>query len=194
MANLPLAEWWYNTTYHSSLQSTPYEVFYGQPAPTHVPYLIGDSHIEAVDRTLRAREEAITQIKANLLTAQNRMKQLADTHRTEREFEVNDWVYLKMVPFRQSSLGQRKTTKLSPRFAGPFRIIKRVGPVAYQLELPEGARIHDTFHVSCLKKKKGFESVNSSVPGFIYESAQEYIPEEVLDRRAKKVGNRAGTF
>lgn len=56
---LPLAEWWYNTNFHSSIQTTPYEVVYGQPPPLHLPYLPGESTNLTVDRTLSAREEAI---------------------------------------------------------------------------------------------------------------------------------------
>nr|GEW20866.1 Ty3/gypsy retrotransposon protein [Tanacetum cinerariifolium] len=56
---LSLAEWWYNTNHHSSIDTTPFEVVYGQPPPVHVPYVGGDSKVDAVDRTLTAREAAI---------------------------------------------------------------------------------------------------------------------------------------
>ena len=48
---LPLAEWWYNTTFHSAIQTTPYEVVYGQPPPIHLPYLPGESKVQLVDRS-----------------------------------------------------------------------------------------------------------------------------------------------
>ena len=57
---LPLAEWWYNTTYHSAIRSTPYEIIYGQPPPLHMPYLPGESSSPVVDRTLQKREELLT--------------------------------------------------------------------------------------------------------------------------------------
>lgn len=71
---LPLAEYWYNTTYHTSIQTTPFEVLYGQPPPLHLPYVPGD-------RTMIAREQAIETLKHHLQRSQNRMRQFADRHR-----------------------------------------------------------------------------------------------------------------
>ena len=70
---LPLAEWWYNTTFHSTIQTTPYEAVYGQPAPSHLPYLPGESSVLAVDRSLQARQAATKMLKFYLLRAQNRI-------------------------------------------------------------------------------------------------------------------------
>jgi len=63
---IPLAEWWYNTNWHSSTSITPYEVVYGQPPSLHIPYVQGDSKVEAVDRSLRAREDCIRLLKYHL--------------------------------------------------------------------------------------------------------------------------------
>ena len=63
------AEWWYNTNYYTSTHSTPYAIVYGQPAPTHLPYLAGDSRVEAVDRTLQTRKAAIKMLKFYLQKA-----------------------------------------------------------------------------------------------------------------------------
>lgn len=68
---LPLAEWWYNTSYHTALHTTPYEVVYGQPPPLHLPYLAGTSTVEAVDRSLKTREVAIKMVKFYLQRSQN---------------------------------------------------------------------------------------------------------------------------
>ena len=97
---LSLAEWWYNTTFHSSIHTTPFEIVYGQPAPTHMPYLPGDSRVETVDRSLQAREAAINLLKFHLNRAVNRLKQQADKQRTDREFSVGDMVYVKLQPYR----------------------------------------------------------------------------------------------
>ena len=56
---IPLAEWWYNTSYHSSTHIIPYEIVYGQLAPTHISYLTGASMVGAVDKSLQAREATI---------------------------------------------------------------------------------------------------------------------------------------
>ena len=66
---LPLAEWWYNTSYHTAINSTPYAIVYGQAAPTHLPYLAGDSKVEVVDRSLQTREVAIKMLKFYLQRA-----------------------------------------------------------------------------------------------------------------------------
>lgn len=95
---LALAEWWYNTNFHTSIQTTPYEVVYGQPPPIHLPYLPGESTNLVVDRSLTARQEALKLLHFHLLWAQNRMSQQANRHRSDREFAMGDFVYLKLQP------------------------------------------------------------------------------------------------
>ena len=73
----------------------------------------------------------------------------------ERQFEAEDLVYLRLQPYRQSSLKQKGAEKLKPRFYGPYKVIGKIGQVAYELELPQGSKIHNVFHVSCLKKALG---------------------------------------
>jgi hypothetical protein len=70
-------------------------------------------------------------------------------------------VFLLLQPIRQSSLKRSRAEKLKPKFYGPYRVIRRVGEVEYELELPEGSKIHNVFHVSCLKKVVG-QQVNIS--------------------------------
>ena len=89
------------------------------------------------------------------MKARNRMIQQANKKRKEKYFEENQWVYLKLQPYRQLSLKSRVSQKLAKRFYGPFRIIRRIGSVAYDLELPPSARIHPVFHVSLLKECHG---------------------------------------
>jgi hypothetical protein len=91
----------------------------------------------------------------NLQVARNRQKVNVDRHKIERSFEVGDLVFLRLQPYMQSSLKKSRAEKLKPRFYGPYKVIHRVGEVAYELELPEGSWIHNVFHVSCLKKVVG---------------------------------------
>lgn len=71
---LPLAEYWYNTSFHTAAKTTPYQIVYGQPAPIHRPYLAGDSNLDTVDRSLQTREAALKLLKFHLNRAQQRMK------------------------------------------------------------------------------------------------------------------------
>ncbi|XP_077251451.1 uncharacterized protein LOC143890638 [Tasmannia lanceolata] len=122
------------------------------------------------------------------------MKMQADMHRTEREFEVGTWVYLRLQPYRQTSISLRRSLKLAPRFFGPFQIIERIGPVSYKLKLPDDSRIHPVFHVSCLKKKIGTRVVaSSSLPTLTDAGVLQVAPYAILDRRVVKKHNRAVT-
>jgi hypothetical protein len=146
-------------TYHTATKMTLFEAVYGRPPPPMVGYEIGTTTVAQVDETLSARDCILRTLKQHLTKAQNRMKQQADQHRTEREFAVGDLVFLRLQPYRQSTIATRRSMKLAPRFYGPFRILNRIGKVAYRLELPASSAVHPVFHVSCLKKVIGRTSV-----------------------------------
>ena len=88
----------------------------------------------------------------NLKTARYRQKSYANNRHRELQFEIGDQAFLKISPWK-GVLRFGKRGKLSPRFIGPYEIVSKVGPIAYKLKLPlELSRIHDTFHVSMLRK------------------------------------------
>jgi hypothetical protein len=158
---LPLAEWWYNTNYHTTTKSTPYEIIYGYPPSLHIPYFPKDSPVEVVDDFLCKREQILQAVKRNLQDARHRMVQLANKHRSERTFTIGDLVYLKLQPYRQKTVANRQSQKLASKYYGSYEVLARIGTMAYKLKLPASASIHPVFHVSKLKKKVGNREVHA---------------------------------
>nr|GFA20553.1 putative reverse transcriptase domain-containing protein [Tanacetum cinerariifolium] len=141
-----------NSNYHTSIKAAPFEALYGRKCRSLVCWSeVGDSQLTGPE-LIRETTEKIVQIKNWLLTARSRQKSYADVRPKPMEFDVGNKVMLKVSPWK-GVIHFGKRGKLSPRYVGPFEIIKRIGPVAYKLELPEKLHgIHNTFHVTNLKK------------------------------------------
>nr|GEW33463.1 putative reverse transcriptase domain-containing protein [Tanacetum cinerariifolium] len=143
--HLPLVEFSYNNNYHKSIKCAPFEALYGHKCRSPVIWTeIGESQLIGLEIAQETTEK-IFQIK-------ERLKSYADKRRKPLEFKVGDRVLLKVSPWK-GVVPFGKKGKLAPRYVGPFEIMERVGKVAYRLKLPqELSCIHDTFHVSNLKK------------------------------------------
>jgi hypothetical protein len=133
------------------LEDSPFQVLYG-----HSPKLFGVQAADACPVSelkdwLADRELMQQLIKQHLARAQDRMKRQADKKRSERQFQVGDMVFLKLQPYVQTSVATRANQKLSFKFFGSFRILERIGSVAYKLQLPPSSAVHPVFHVSQLK-------------------------------------------
>ena len=100
---------------------------------------------------LSQREEVFALLRKKLLKAQERIKNIADGHRRDHNFNIGDWVLVKLRLYRQTTVAGSTHSKLAKRFYGPFRIVEKLGPVAYKLALPEYSCIHPVFHCSLLK-------------------------------------------
>lgn len=187
---LSLAELWYNSSFHSALGCSPFKALYGyepnlgsNPTPTtETP--------QAVTDVITHREEHLQLLKQRLEQAQNRMKIQADKHRSDRQFAVGDQVLLKLQPYTQRSVASRAFPKLAYKFFGPYKILERIGAMAYRLELPQHSEIHPVFHISQLKPSTpDYTPVFSTLPSLVDLQATGTIPKAILQRRLVKKGN-----
>ena len=168
-----------NNSYPASIGMAPYETLYGRKCRTPVCWdEVGERKLvgpEIVQMTC----DKIKVIRDRLKIAQDRQKSYADNRRRDLEFEVGDMVFLRISPWK-GVLRFGKRGKLSPRYIGPYRIVERIGEVAYRLELPSDLdRIHDVFHVSMLRKY---------IPDPSHVLTEQ--PVQILDRREQVLRNK----
>ena len=131
---------------------SPFEALYGRKCRTPLLWSKGGERSFFGPAKIKDAEEGVAQVRENLRIAQSRQKSYADKRWRDLEFEVGDYVYLK-VSSLQGTIRFHVKGKLAPRYVGPYRICERVGKLAYELELPkELTRVHPVFHVSQLHK------------------------------------------
>jgi hypothetical protein len=117
------------------------------------------------------------------------MKCQADQHRRDVSFDIGDYVYLKLQPYRQTSVAFRSSMKLALRFFGPYQVIAKVGSVSYRLALPSDSQIHNVFHVSLLRKYLGsIPPTIAQLPPVSETATILSQPEAVIDRRVVHKG------
>ncbi|GJY86210.1 putative reverse transcriptase domain-containing protein, partial [Tanacetum coccineum] len=139
-------------SYQLSIRCAPFEALYGRKCRSHVIWAeIGGSSLIGPELVQEMTNKVVL-VKEKPKAARDRQKSYADNRRKPLEFEVGDRVMLKVSPWK-GDIRFGKKGKLAPRYVGPFEILERIGPVAYRLRLPEElSGVHDTFHVSNLKK------------------------------------------
>jgi hypothetical protein len=181
-----LAEFWYNSSWHSALGHTPFQVLYGY-SPRH----FGLDSLDTCSTPSLAdwlEDKVVMQklIQQHLVRAQQRMKFHADKKRSDRVFAVGDLVYIKLQPYVQSSLAPRSNQKLAFKYFGPFPILSRVGSVAYKLQLPPSSSIHPVLHVSQLKRALAPSETTAELPDRFDELQ---VPVKILRRRLGAEGS-----
>ncbi|GKE32132.1 putative reverse transcriptase domain-containing protein [Tanacetum coccineum] len=187
--HLPLAEFSYNNNYHSSIRCAPFEALYGKKCRSPVLWAeIGESSLIGLELVQETTDKVVL-IKEKLKVARDRQKSYADNRRKPLEFEVGDRVMLKVSPWK-GVIRFGKKGKLAPRYVGPFEILKRVGPVAYRLRLPEElSGVHDKFHVSNLKKCLADASFHVPLDEIMDDKTLRFVeePVEIIDHENKSL-------
>ncbi|GJX16138.1 hypothetical protein Tco_0216970 [Tanacetum coccineum] len=131
----------------------------------------------------------IIQIKKRIQAARDRQKSYADRRHKPLEFEVGDKVMLKVSPWK-GVIRFGKQGKLNPRYIGPFKILAKVGTVAYRIEIPQQlSRVHSTFHVSNLKKCFSYKPLVIPLDEIQIDDKLNYIEElvEIMDQEVKRL-------
>nr|GFB96602.1 putative reverse transcriptase domain, ribonuclease H-like domain, aspartic peptidase domain protein [Tanacetum cinerariifolium] len=160
--HLLLVEFSYNNSYHSNVRCASFKALYGRKCRSPCMW---------------------DEIKDRLKAAHDRKKSYADKRRKPLEFSVGDYVLLKVSPWK-SMVRFEKKGKLAP-IVGPFEIIKKVGPVVYKLDFPEELDdVHDTFHVSNLKKCLADPTLQVPLDEIQVDAKLNFVeePVEILER------------
>jgi hypothetical protein len=128
---------------------------YGYHPPSITSPLRVKSKVQALEDRIQHQQGIIhLYLKENLAITENKMKQQEDQRRNERNFEVKDWVFLKLAPYKKMSLKkQNKDNKLAPNYNGPYKMLHRIGSIIYRMELSPLSCACMVFHVSFLKKE-----------------------------------------
>nr|GEZ70034.1 reverse transcriptase domain-containing protein [Tanacetum cinerariifolium] len=187
--HFPLAEFSYNNSYHASIKAAPFEALYGRKCRSPICWSeVRESQLTGPE-LVRKTTKKIVQIKNRLLTARSRQKSYANLKRRLTKFEVGDKVMLKVSPWR-GVIRFGKRGKLSPRFIRPFKVIERIRPIAYKLELPDKLCVtHDIFHVSNLKRYFVNDDVVIPLGEVQLDDKLHFVeePVEIMDRELKRL-------
>ncbi|KAK6143246.1 hypothetical protein DH2020_023594 [Rehmannia glutinosa] len=153
---------------------------------------IGMAPYEALVDLVQEAMEKVKLIKERIRTAQSRQKSYADKRRKDLEFEVGDEVFLRLSP-RKGLINPKKGGKLSPRYVGPYKILQRIGKLAYRLELPAPyAGMHDVFHVSRLKKYQPDPEhiITRDTPPLMENLSYTERPIRIIDQQVRQLRKR----
>ncbi|GJS34573.1 putative reverse transcriptase domain-containing protein [Tanacetum coccineum] len=185
--HLPLVEFSYNNSYHASIKAAPFEALYGRKCRSPVCWTeVGEAQILGPE-LIQETTEKIIQIKQRMQAARDLQKSFADLKR-------KPWIPSRGYSYAKVRLERYCVRfawgKLNPRYVGPFKVIERVGEVAYKLELPEElSRVHNTFHVSNLKKCHADKPLAVPLDGLHLDDKLHFVEEplEIVGREVKRL-------
>ena len=193
---LPLVEFTYNNAKQASTGLSPFYCDLGQHplVPSSLTMHTEFSDITRVDATadyLRHMAEIMMEAQSAIAEAQERQAYYANQHRREEVFEEGEMVLLSTANITTEVDARRPSSKLSPRFIGPYRIVKMVSPTACMLELPATMKIHPVFHVSLLRKynenpEEFSERRQVPPPPVVIDDQREFEVERILDKRERR--------
>ncbi|KAI3827880.1 hypothetical protein L1987_01968 [Smallanthus sonchifolius] len=167
----------------------PFEALYGGKCRSPICWNeIGEAQITGPE-LIQETSDKIIQIRDNIRVARSRQKSYANKRRKPLEFQVGDLVLLKVSPWK-GAIRFGKKGKISPRYVGPFKILERIGKVAYKLELPPSlGNVHPTFHVSNLKKCHADENLHIPLDDVRIDETMHFVerPVEIMDREIKQL-------
>ncbi|MCO5577644.1 hypothetical protein L7F22_031475 [Adiantum nelumboides] len=194
---LPLVEFAYNNTIHSSTRKAPFEIVEGA---MKVPsFLSTKDKIFEADEYTRDLDTAFAKVRETLQKSQERQKKAADRHRRDLKLKENDWVLLRFekARLRKKKGKERLYPKLSMRYYGPFQITERINDVSFRLRLPDTWKIHNAFHVSLLKPFRGnvLDEGEPDEQPKVEENEEILVPEHILahkDTKMKVSGSEDG--
>ncbi|GKD19702.1 putative reverse transcriptase domain-containing protein [Tanacetum coccineum] len=187
--HLPLIEFSYNNSYHTSIKAAPFEGLYGRKCGSPFCWAeVGDVQLTGPE-IIHETTEKIIQIKSRIQAARDRQKSYIDVRRKPLEFQVGDKVMLKVSPWK-GVIRFGKGGKLNPRYIGPFKVLAKVGTVAYRLELRQQlSRVHSTYHVFNLKKCLSDEPLAILLDEIHIDDKLYFVkePVEIMDHEVKRL-------
>ncbi|GKB69744.1 putative reverse transcriptase domain-containing protein [Tanacetum coccineum] len=184
-----MVEFSYNNSYHTSIKAAPFEALYGRKCRSPVCWAkVGDAQLTGLE-LIHETTKKIVQIKQRIQAARDRQKSYADVRCKPLEFQVGNRVMLKVLPWK-GVIHFGKRGKLNRRYIGPFKVLAKVGPIAYRLELPHQlSRVHSMFHVSNLKKFLSDEPLAIPLDELHIDDKLHFVeePVEIIDHEVKQL-------
>ncbi|MCO5602158.1 hypothetical protein L7F22_056286 [Adiantum nelumboides] len=188
---LPLVEYAYNNTVHSSTGKAPFEIVEcGKKVP---PILHTKEKIFEADKYVQDMDEMYKKVKVALEKTQAKQKKVADRHHREVVFSLSDWVLLRFEKARLKKMKgkERLFPKLSMRYYahGPFQVCDKISDVKYRLKWPKNWKIHNAFHVSLLRPYVSDvpEGMPAKEQPELEELDETMVPEQILAHKERKV-------